>query len=340
MKKRAFLLLLIFSMLLSAFPFHAAAEEPLGTNDAILIMQKLIGLDAELEMERHDRNQDAAITIADAVLVLRSIVDPDAYDESNKLKIVSYNIRYKSDGEGLMIADRAPRLKTLMDELDPDLMGFQEATRLWVETYLIDYFSEEYGYIYQYRSSSSYECTPLFWKKDKFELVESGHFWLSETPNVSSKGWGSKHPRVCSWVKLKIKATGKIFLYYNTHFDFYEECHVGSANLILSHAASEGGFSQYPVIFTADCNMEQDTPGYEVFLDGGMLDINMELEQDTTGTNNGYHTSTATEKIIDFCFYYDQMLVPLTYEVLDEYISGGYISDHKGLYMEMAIRSS
>lgn len=266
------------------------------------------------------------------------------YDPGNLLKVVSYNIRVGNDGAGFGgssndIKDRAPRLKKVLDNLDPDIIGFQEVNNEWYSKFLPDYFSE-YDHIHKWRAESSKEGTPIFWKKDKFELLDSGHFWLSETPDAESKGWSASHYRICMWVKLKVKATGKTFLYYNTHYDFKADCHVGSANLIISKAKALGGFGTLPVFFTADCNMSRFEDGYNAMLTA-FGDVNMDLDDLNYKTGGGYHLDSheglQTGSPIDYCFYSPNLLTPLKYQIIDEKVDGGYVSDHKGLYIELAI---
>jgi len=136
-------------------------------------------------------------------------------DGPDKLKVISYNIRYANDGENKNISDRAPRLKAVVDKYDPDLFGLQEVTPTW-RGILEDYFLDEYDWVFKERNSGD-ECTPIFWKKDKFEKVKEGYFWLSGTPDVQSNTWGGNCYRIVSWVRLKSKSTGNEFLYYNTH---------------------------------------------------------------------------------------------------------------------------
>ena len=268
------------------------------------------------------------------------------YDEGNLLRVVSYNLRVGNDGAGANgssndIKDRAPRLKKVMNDLDPDIMGFQEVNPTWYDNYLTAYFSSNYDHVIKYRAENNKEATPIFWKKDKFELQDSGYFWLSETPEVESKGFGASHYRICNWVKLKIKATGKVFLYYNTHFDFDDPAHVGSANLIIRSAQSMGGFGTVPVYFTADCNMQRYGEGYNQMLTA-FGDINLDLEDLDYKTGGGYHLDGHEGLVkgspIDYCFYSAELIHPLKYQIIDELVDGGYVSDHKGLYVEMAIK--
>ena len=258
------------------------------------------------------------------------------YKTENKLKILDYNVRYTDDGPGKLISERAPRLKKLAEQLDPDLMGFQEATPTWMGL-LKDYFGSEYGCSYKERSPGD-ESSPVFWKKSKFEKLDEGYFWLSETPDVQSKGWTAGHYRICSWVKLKIKATGKEFLYFNAHWDGGDEVHVGSSQLTLARARKLGAFSKYAMFLTADFNMVPWSKGYNVLVESGELgDVNADLDNLQDGTIDGYNEGKEEQRIIDMCFYSINKAVPVSYRILNEMIDGGYISDHRGWLIEVAV---
>lgn len=266
-------------------------------------------------------------------------VDADVtYDPRNKIKILDYNVRCANDGPNKQIAERAPRLDLVVTGKDPDIMGFQEVTPTWLD-YLDTFFSEQYDYVYQYRDdSTNSECTPIFWKKDKFKKMDEGYFWLSDTPKVSSKGWGADHYRVCSWVRLKVIETGAEFLYFNTHYDYKtQEIHVKSSNLMLKMMRQEKAFSKYPVFLTGDFNMNPWKDGFNALVTSGDLsDINEDLGRNNTPTTNGYNEDESGS-IIDFCFYSPAKAVPLHYEVLNEKILDGYVSDHRGIYAEAAL---
>lgn len=121
------------------------------------------------------------------------------------------------------------------------------------------------------------EFTPVFFRADKYEPLEKGNFWLSETPDVpGSKGWDAALERVASYVKLKDKATGKIFMAINTHYD-----HIGvqarkeSAKLIMSKIKSIVG--DRPAVVTGDFNITEDNEAYSTM-------VNSEFKM-----NDAYH---------------------------------------------------
>lgn len=254
--------------------------------------------------------------------------------DPNLLKIVSYNIRSSNDANGNTFAERAPRLQALMAELDPDIMGFQEVVTSWMP-YLDEYFNNEYESLNKWRAESNKEGTPVYWKRDKFTLMKSGYFWLSETPDVESKAieWGAECYRICIWVRLKVKSTGKEFLYFNTHFDHKgnKSCYTNSAKLITERVQAQGGFTQYPVFCTGDFNMTSSNAGYTEMCKT-FQDINRSLSNDKTPTYTNYGTIKGS--IIDYCFYSADLIQPQKYQVLNPKTNGGYPSDHSCVYVE------
>lgn len=260
------------------------------------------------------------------------------YHKGDHLKILDYNIRCTDDGEGKTIFDRSLRFEVIVDKYDPDLIGLQEATHNWI-MFLEENLLDTYEMRYMYRAQSSKEATPLLWKKDKFELLDEGYFWLSDTPEVSSKGWGSKYFRICNWVKLKVKATGKEFLFFNTHLTGETTCAINSGNLIIERAKELGGFTDYAVFLTGDFNFAPWSAPYGNLV-ATFEDFNDALGFDETATNNGYNErdeSSSSNSIKDYAMYSPDLVVPLEYKVLNEKILDGYISDHRGVYVEAAL---
>lgn len=250
------------------------------------------------------------------------------YYEENKIKVVSYNIRCANDDNGNSIKERAPRLEQVIDQYDPDLMGFQEYVPGW-EKYTDEAFSDTYDSILKYRSKDNYEGTPVFWKRDKFKLLDYGTFWLSETPEVESLGWEADYYRICTWLKLEIRQTGKVFYFYNTHFDYTEPPQVPSAQLLIDRARELDG----PVIVTGDFNLKQDSKAYAT-LTSYFTDANITNDQSVTYTNYG---DEKVSKLIDYIFVTGEAVKPIRYNVMSEMPDGKYVSDHYGVYSEVIV---
>lgn len=137
------------------------------------------------------------------------------------------------------------------------------------------------------------EFTPVFFRADKYEPLEKGNFWLSETPDVpGSKGWDAALERVASYVKLKDKATGKIFMAINTHYD-----HIGvqarkeSAKLIMSKIKSIVG--DRPAVVTGDFNITEDNEAYSTM-------VNSEFKMNDAYHMTAHHTG-APYTFHDYC---------------------------------------
>lgn len=258
----------------------------------------------------------------------------------SKLKILDYNIRCANDGEGKMIADRAPRLEAVIRKYEPDVIGLQEASRRWINE-LEDRLYQDYKMRYLYRAPTSREATPILWKRDKFELRREGHFWLSDMPELPTKSFGTKHYRICNWVILRLKETGEDFIFVNTHLAGGMPA-AYSAKLILERIAELGGFSEYPAFLTGDFNVPPESECCRILNESGRYkDINVDLGFDPSYTNNGYNTRPDDHhynSIKDFIFYTPSKMIPLTYKVLNENYFDGWVSDHRGLYAEVELK--
>ena len=157
-----------------------------------------------------------------------------------EVKIMSYNIRLdiKADGENRWDA-RKNQVATLMKYHEADFMGLQE-----VQHHQLHFLQEnlaDYAYIGVGRDDGKeggeYSC--IFYKKDRFTVLEQGTFWLSTTPETPSKGWDAAYPRVCTYGLFKDKKTKQKFWVLNTHLDHVgKEARKNSVALILEKLKS------------------------------------------------------------------------------------------------------
>lgn len=248
-------------------------------------------------------------------------------------KIVSFNIRCRDDINGNSIAERAPRLFTVINPIDADIIGFQEYRPSWEEP-IKHYFGKDYDMFCKYRSTNTpYEASPILWKRDKFDLLEAGYFWLSDTPDVESKGWDEKYDcfRMCVYTILRDKSTGTVFNVMNTHFGFGDNGQRASAKLIYERSKR---VSALPTFVVGDFNMTPDSVGYAEMI-RYFRDANEMTVQDRRGTYHGYDPEK-TSKHIDYCFV-DDKITPKTMRIIDELVDGKYPSDHFGLEITLAI---
>ncbi len=247
------------------------------------------------------------------------------------MKIMSFNIRCVDDPNGHSLEERAPRLKKILDKYNPDVVGFQEVTPKWYELLKADY-EEKYVIFNKLRSLINYpEASTIMWNSQKFDCVDKGYFWFSDTPWVESLGndemWHCE--RICQWVLLEDKQTQKRFYYFNLHFGFGDDYQVESVQLIKK---TVDALKAENVIITGDFNMTPVTSGY-MEMTKYFKDVN-KLTANYSGTT--YHAYGAVEnEHIDYCFIGGKDLVPVDYKVIDDTVDGKYPSDHYGLLFKI-----
>jgi len=178
------------------------------------------------------------------------------------LRVGSYNIRNSGGDKGKANDWKLRRgdMAALMKKLDLDVVGLQEVMPDQAD-YLCSQFTN-FTMVGEYRNGPRRgEASSVFFRKDRFEMLQQGTFWLSETPEVvASISWNSRCTRVCTWVRLQDRKTGRKFCFANTHLDHVSaEARLGGMKLIAKRMKD---FSAgLPVIFTGDHNcVEHSAP--------------------------------------------------------------------------------
>ncbi|MDG2166312.1 MAG: endonuclease/exonuclease/phosphatase family protein [Opitutales bacterium] len=196
--------------------------------------------------------------------LLLIISTASSYAENPPIKVMSFNIRngLAKDGENAWPLRQAFVVETIRT-FDPDLLGLQEVHRFQAD-YLIEQL-HEYDFYGVARDDGKVkgEIVPVMVKRDRFEMIESGHYWLSETPEViGSKGWDSALPRLASWTLIRDKqGNDKPFIFGNTHWDHRGQvARLESAKLIRKRIDSV--LPEIPVIVTGDFNTHEKLDPY------------------------------------------------------------------------------
>lgn len=235
---------------------------------------------------------------------------------------MSYNILCWGK-EGHEREKREPLVLEIIRKNDPDTLGVQEATPEWMDFLKANLDGYAYEGVGRDDGDNKGEYSAVFYKKDKYETVDSGNFWLSETPDKPGKGWDAACVRICSWVLLKDKETGKKFIHLNTHLDHIGvEARKEGMRLIFDKAES---FSA-PTIVTGDFNFEQGSDFYEGLVSGKLRDSKFAAEISDDGvTYNAFGEYDGA--IIDFIMVSPEISVK-KYSVVNEILNGEYPSDH------------
>lgn len=249
------------------------------------------------------------------------------------LNIISFNIRFRDDRDGNSIAERAPRLSAVTSLYEADIIGFQEYCPKW-EAYIAGYYGDDYEIYNRYRAETELESSPVLWKKDKFDCLSKGYFWLSDTPEVESRGWDEKYNcyRMCVYVVLKHRESGTVFTFMNTHFGFGDRGQVASAKLIHEYSRK---ISPYPTIVVGDFNMRPEDEGYAA-MTKNFVDVNAATVNDLRTTYHGYRPDEHVEHI-DYCFI-SENIKPINQKIIDDLVDGKFPSDHYGLHIRLELK--
>ena len=184
--------------------------------------------------------------------------------DQGAIRVGTYNIRFS--GGGGWVADsgtpntweaRKADLAALLRSLDLDVFGLQEVCPDQA-AYLRENLPG-YAFVGEHREADrkSGEASPVCYRADRFDALGSGTFWLSETPDVPGrKGWGAACPRVCSYLVLRDRRTGRRFCFANTHTDHISaEAREKGMLLIIDRMKEFGGGC--PIVFTGDHNCRE-----------------------------------------------------------------------------------
>ncbi|MBQ3087473.1 MAG: endonuclease/exonuclease/phosphatase family protein, partial [Clostridia bacterium] len=190
----------------------------------------------------------------------------DVLTDTETVRVMSFNIRC---GEYKKRKDIVPQL---IAEYAPDTVGIQECTYEWylnLTENLTDYTFIGVGRDSGGLDENCSEISAVLFRKDKYELVDSGTFWVSETPDEVSFGWDAACRRVCTWVILKNIATGEEFAHVNTHLDHEgKEARVNGSKMVAEHALT----FDMPTVLTGDFNFKKGTDLYNGIVATGLRD--------------------------------------------------------------------
>ena len=253
------------------------------------------------------------------------------------LRLMSFNIRYDNPGDGENAwSVRKDLLINQVRFYEPDIMGIQEG--LSHQVHYIDDNIDYLGYVGVGRDEGKEkgEFSALFYNKERFNIVQSNTFWLSETPEKISVGWDASMERICTYALLENKETKEKFWVFNTHFDHRgKEARENSAKLILNQIEKLNR-DAYPVILMGDFNALPESNTIQTVL--GKLQDSRSISEIPTmgpeGTYNNFDILHKLERRIDYIFVSEGVSVR-KYAVLSNIISQKFTSDHLAVFVEI-----
>jgi endonuclease/exonuclease/phosphatase family metal-dependent hydrolase len=250
---------------------------------------------------------------------------------AQEIRVGTFNVRYDNPRDsGNLWVNRAPVVSNLIRFHDFDIFGTQEALKNQLDDIsnaLPQY--TRYG-LGRDDGKEKGEHAAIYYKKDRFTLLNKGDFWLSQTPDKPSLGWDATCcNRICSWVYLRDKKTGKRFYFFNAHYDHQGmQARRESSKLVLEMIKKIAGSA--PVIFTGDLNGGQKSEWYLHLANSGLLKDAYKLTPHPYANNasfNAFGASLSSKEIIDHIFVTNHFKVS-KWGILTDTYHGKFPSDH------------
>lgn len=223
------------------------------------------------------------------------------------INVASYNIRQLNESDSLAgngWAVRCPVLSQLIKYHEFDIFGTQEGFKRQLEELKAQLPGYDYTGSGREDGKDAGEHSAIFYRTDIFDLMDSGDFWLSETPDRPSTGWDAVLPRICSWAHFRHIPSGKEFLMFNLHMDHIgKQARVESAKLVQSKMQELG--SDLPTFLTGDFNVDQTHQSYAALTSTGKLNDSYQTAEQVyalNGTFNDYRTDDFSTSRIDHIF--------------------------------------
>ncbi|PAP78812.1 hypothetical protein BSZ37_16235 [Rubrivirga marina] len=227
--------------------------------------------------------------------------------DAEPVRVMSFNIRVDvaSDGEDAW-PNRVEAVAATIREAD--VVGLQEATPAMLDT-LMARLPEFRRFGVGRDADGGGEQSAILVRRDRFDIVAGGTFWLSPTPSeAGSVGWDAALPRIATWARLD-DARGRTFTILNTHFDHMgETARTESAALVADRAVELAG--RGPLVVTGDMNATPDSDAYAA-LAAALGDARLVSETPPAGgdaTWNAFGSAT-DDRRIDYVFVNDRVRV-------------------------------
>lgn len=280
------------------------------------------------------------------ILAAALLAQPAAAKErADHYSAMTYNIRLDlaSDGDNAW-PHRRSALTSLVAYYAPDFVGMQEVLLNQKQGVEADLPAYQFVGVARDDGRDKGEFSPLGFRRDRFALVASGTFWLSPTPDVPGKGWDAAYPRVASWARLRDKASLRMLLVVNTHFD-----HVGTTARLESARQIRRWITDQrkrgeTVVLMGDFNSPAYSPAHAAITDAaaGQIALHDTLVISRTphfgplGTFTGFKIEQNEPSPIDHIFVSDGVAV-LRHATLTQQTGGRLPSDHYPVLAELCV---
>ena len=244
--------------------------------------------------------------------------------KNETLTVMSYNVRYGAANDGDNSWDlRKSATTAMLEKVRPDVFGVQEALPFQID-YILESAPQYKCYGIGRDDGENGERMSVFYNTNRLELEDCGTWWLSETPDVPSKGWDAKYPRTATWALLKDLKCDRELYFVDTHLDHRGKAARREGLLMIVNKVKEKN-PDVPMVLVGDFNVEPADSAL-LALEGLMLDARTTAARtDTTASFNGFKKPL---KVIDYIYYNGFSQAKEFHVVSEEFDGKPFISDH------------
>lgn len=266
---------------------------------------------------------------------------------AQEVRVISMNLDANEATAGSRVRLMAP----LLLSFDPDSIGVQEARGSWINLLKRHFLAKGYTRVGVdagggQDAANGYFATYILYKEDKFDLIDWGTFWLTNTPETPSKyGPTVDTNRTCTWALLEDKETGFRYVHMNAHLDWMDmEVNKIQVEMIQNQIERFEAMG-YPVFAGGDYNCDEGTASYLKMLESdAVADAKKVAEKAndiaTYPSYGDYDVYDPKERPIDYFFITKDKMTVKEYRVVDEKPDGEYISDHFPVFVHALVHEA
>lgn len=268
------------------------------------------------------------------LLALSGLLAGGQASAADALRVMSFNVRVPVDSDGDKRWEvRRGAMAQLIREQRPDVIGTQELVKKQAD-YLAAQLPDYRWFGRSRDGSEDGERMGVFYDTRRLKLLQSGDFWLSDTPEVvGSISWGHPLPRMVAWGLFERVSDHRRFYLFDTHLPYRDEdepARAKGAALIVARLKALP--ADIPVVLTGDFNTVPGSPTYRT-LTAALADARVQAP-DPAGPEATFHDFTGhPDHRLDWILA--RGLTATRFATLDARPEGHWPSDHFPVIAEL-----
>lgn len=211
-------------------------------------------------------NKIFALTLIIAGFVPAMAEEPDVH------RFATFNVRYVNASNGdtgdKLWANRRKAVTDIVKDYDFDIVGFQEVTGnnkdpQTGKSQLQDMkdMLPNYATYDVEREGKNYSYNSIFYKKNKYTVVEKGMWYINDHPSTPGLSWqyfgdANTIARTLAWIRFRDNESNKEFYFACTHMN-YSAASSGVYGAELNVRMLRELVGQMPVVLVGDFNMHR-----------------------------------------------------------------------------------